>query len=376
MAGQSKASKVIGLIVGVAAVGGAVYSVFFVEWNTQVPPPPPVVRPLKTMVIESPFAASARKYPGEVRANEEVDLAFQVAGQLIDFPVKKGQDVDEGELLGRLDPRDFENAHSARQAALSRARSEHERISKLAESDVATQKEIYESKSAYDAAAAEERIARKALEDTRLLAPFAGVVADTFIDSFENVNARQPIVSLQQIDHVEIVVNVPEERVVRAERNGEQSRFRFVATFEYLPGREFDVEVKEFSTEADPATQTYAATFVMPAPKDALILPGMTATIRECQKEPEATDAVAFAIPVDAVPLDGLGNYFVWAVKDTGEGTGTVHRVDVQVGEMVGDDILVLAGVKPSDRIALAGVHLLEEGQQVRPFSAKGDATP
>jgi len=36
----------------------------------------------------------------------------------------------------------------------------------------------------------------------------------------------------------------------------------------------------------------------------------------------------------------------------------------------------VLAGLEPGDRIALAGVHLLQEGQQVRPFPAKGDATP
>jgi hypothetical protein len=52
-----------------------------------------------------------------------------------------------------------------------------------------------------------------------------------------------------------------------------------------------------------------------------------------------------------------------------------VHRVDVQVGEMVQDYILVLSGLGPGDRIALAGVSLLQEGQRVRPFSAKGDAT-
>ena len=87
MSSQSKASKAIGLVVGFVVVVAAVYSVFFVDWDTRIPPEAPVVRPLKTMVIESPFAASTRTYPGEVRANEEVNLSFQVAGQLIEFPV-------------------------------------------------------------------------------------------------------------------------------------------------------------------------------------------------------------------------------------------------------------------------------------------------
>ncbi len=374
MTGQSKASKAIGLIVGLVVIVAAVYCVFFVEWDTQVPPEPPVVRPLKTMVVESPFSASGRRYPGKVRANEQVQLAFQLGGQLVKFPVKKGQQVAQGDLLGQLDSRDYENDLAVKQATLASAKAEYERIDGLAERNMAAEREKTDSKAAYDAAAAQVNIAKKALDDTVLYAPLAGVIADTFVDNFQNVNAEQPILSLQEIDSVEIVVNVPEERMVRA--RGDKDRYRFVATFEYVPGREFDVELKEFATEADPATQTYAATFVMPAPgedEDVVILPGMTATIREYRREPESSEAVAYAVPIDAVPIDDQGNYFVWVVKEAGDGTGTVHRVDVQVGDTVGSDILVRAGLKQGDRIALAGVHLLQEGQQVRPFSAKGD---
>ncbi len=373
MAGHRRVSKAVGLVVGVVAVAAAVYSVFFIDWKTEIPAEPPVVRPLKVMLIESPVAAAGRRYPGKVRAHEEVDLAFQVGGQLIGLPVRKGQDVAKGELLARLDSRDFENTLAAQQAGLTRARSEYERIKALAEREVATEKELYDAKADYDAIVAEVAIAQKALDDTRLNAPFAGVVADTFADNFENVNAKQAILSLQDIEHVEIVINVPEERVVRAERQTEPERYRFVASFEYLPGREFEVEAKEFSTEADPATQTYAATLIMPAPQDVLILPGMTATVREFPKETVGSEAVAFALPVEAVPVDGQGTYFVWKVQETGEGKGQVHRAPVKVGEMLQNDILVLEGIAPGDMIALAGVHLLQEGQEVRPVLAKGD---
>jgi len=376
MANGHAIPKIAGAVVGVVLMATSVYSVFFVDWTKDVPPEAPVVRPLKTMLLTSPFSASARKYPGKVGANEEVDLAFQVAGQLIEMPIRKGQDVVKGELLGRLDSRDLENALLTRQAVLTSARSDYERIKDLADRNLAAPKETIDSKAAYDAAIAEAKIAQKAFDDTSLFAPFAGVIADTFADNFQNVSAKQPVLSLQDVSSVEIIVNVPEERVVRAERGKEKDRYRFVATFEYLPGREFEVEVKEFSTEADSSTQTYEATFVMAAPEDAVILPGMTVTVREYLREPDLSEAIAYAVPIDALPIDDQGNYFAWVVTDDGDGKGTVHRAEVTVGEMVQDDILVLTGLSLGDRIALAGVHLLQEGQQVLPFLAQGNAGP
>jgi len=376
MATKYAAPRIVGGAVGVVLMALAIYSVVFFDWTSDVPPEPAVVRPLKTMVIASPFSAAARKYPGKVEANEEVDLAFQVSGRLIELPIRKGQDVTQGELLGRLYPRAFENTLAARRAELTSARADYERIKSLAERGMAAEKETIDSQAAYDAAVAQANIAQKAFDDTRLYAPFAGVIADTLVDNFQNVSARQPVVSLHDVASVAIVVNVPEARVVRSERGKERDRYRFVASFEYLPGQAFDVTFKEFSTDADPATQTYEATFVMPAPEDSVILPGMTVTIREYQKAPDTSEPVAYAVPIEAVPIDGQGNYFVWVVKETADGAGTVYRTDVTVGEMVQDDILILTGLSHGDRIALAGVHLLQEGQQVRPFPAQGDRAP
>ena len=124
-----------------------------------------------------------------------------------------------------------------------------------------------DSKAAFESAVAALKIARKALDDTCLRAPFAGVVADTYVDNFQNIQAKVSVLSLQEIDRVEIVVSVPEERVIRAPRSdddpadpaerGERANehYRFAATLEYLPNREFDVRFKEFTSEADPVTR-------------------------------------------------------------------------------------------------------------------------
>ena len=224
----------------------------------------------------------------------------------------------------------------------------------------------------FDVAEAEEKIAAKALEDTYLRAPFAGVIAQTFVENFENLARKQRILSLQDVSSVEIEVNIPEEVVAVAK--GTADAFRFVATFDYLPGRDFAVTPREFTTEADPLTQTYAATLVMPAPEDVSILPGMTATITPYRLETAASEDSGYAVPIDAVPVDGLGTYYVWKTEQEAGGAWTVHRVDVKVGEMMQDEILVVEGLRTGDRIAAAGVHVLQEGQRVRPLNPEAGA--
>lgn len=357
-------SRIVGLLIGVGLLAGGIYAVAFVEWRPHAPEEPPPIRPLKTIVVGSPLAASGRKYPGKVRPNQEVKLAFQVSGALIEFPVKKGQEVQQGELLARLDPRDFQNTLTAKQGILANAKFSLEKTEQLRQSGAASPDELINAQAALDVAQSDADIAAKALEDTYLRAPFAGIVADTLVQNYENVQAKQPVLSLQDIVDVEIEVSVPEERVIRG--RGDRDQYRFIATFDYLPAREFEVQLKEFATDADPLTQTYLATFVMPAPEDVLILPGMTTTIHEYRKEGEGAEEGGYAVPIDAVPIDGLGTYFVWMVQPDGEGTFTVHRRNVQVGQMVGDEILVVAGLESGDRIAAVGVHVLREGQRVR----------
>ncbi len=239
------------------------------------------------------------------------------------------------------------------------------------QSGAANQQEVVDTKAAFDVADADSKIAEKALADTYLRAPFGGVIAKTLAENFQNIQAKQPILSLQDVSSVEIEINIPEERV--ALKFKDKDKVGLIATFDYLPGREFEVELEEFATEADPATQTFAVTLAMPAPKDVTVLPGMTATITPYRKQLEDDEAAGFAVPIDAVPVDELGMYHIWKIATDPSGRLSVHRVDVQVGEMVRDDIIVLSGLSKGDRIATAGVHLLREGQQVRLFDVKED---
>lgn len=351
-------------LIGAVLVVGAICCVVLIRRGRKLPPEPSVVRPLKTIVVGGAILPAGRRYPGRVRANEEVDLAFQVAGPLIELPVKRGQPVEKGTLLARVDPRDYENKLAARKAVEQKRKLDVERFTKAFNLGAATEKEVDDAKAIYDMAEAEWKIATKALADTYLHAPFAGVIANTFVENFQNVQAKQPVLSLQDISSVAIEVSVPEERIARYKKG--EGKPRFVITFEYLPGREFEVTIKEYATEADPVTQTYPITFVMLSPRDVTILPGMTATLQEYRQAAHGVQGAGHILPLSAVPVDGLGQYYVWALRQAEGDQYTTHRVNVKVGEMMADSIMILDGVDRGDRVAAAGVHFLQEGQRVR----------
>jgi RND family efflux transporter MFP subunit len=366
--------RLLGIVIGLLLLTAGVLGVLFWNKPAESRTAPRPIRPLKTLVVGKPIIEPGRKYPGRVRANEEVNLAFNVAGQLIEFPLKKGQRVTKGELLARLDPRDFENTLADRKAVLEKAKFDLDKIRSLYEKKVAAKDELTRAQSDFDTASAQVKIAEKALEDTYLKAPFAGLIANTFVKNYQNVQAKQTILSLQDISEVTIEVNIPEERIARTKESAEE--LKLAASFDYLPGREFNVRIKEYATEADPKTQTYEVTFVMPEPKDVKIFPGMTATITEYATTLPSASEAGIAIPLSLVPIDGVGQYYVWVVQEDKNGTARVHRQNVKVGKMTNESILVLGGIKPGQRIAAAGVHLLEEGQPVQILRTKESSMP
>ncbi len=83
-----------------------------------------MIRPVKTMVVAAGDNVRVRSFPGTVEASRRVELAFQVPGLLVKFPVKEGQRIAQGELIGQLRPDEFEARLQSLQGQLDQARAE------------------------------------------------------------------------------------------------------------------------------------------------------------------------------------------------------------------------------------------------------------
>ena len=327
-----------------------------------------VVRPVKMLTLGAGAVAGSLEYPGSVAAVQNAEMAFEVPGRITEFLFQEGEAVNRGQVLARLDPRDYEAARDAEEAGRNQAAAEYRRYQELyAESAVSLQDLEVRQRTA-EVADARLRQAEKAVDDTRLTAPFSGVMARRLVEDFQNVQAKQPVLVLQDESSLEVVVSVPESDVVLAvpglSPEERTARTNPQVELSSLAGRRFPARFQEFSSTADPVTRTFTVTFAFDAPADVAVRSGMTAKIILTRPRAAAgAPGTTFSIPASAVVSDESGSPYVWKVD---ESTMTVSRAPVVVGELSGSEIVIQSGLASGDVIAVTGVHQLREGLVVR----------
>ena len=341
-------------------------------------PPPPqetLVRPVKIHTIGSLQPAAFREYPGTIRAYQTAEMGFEVSGRIMEFLVREGEMVEKGDVLARLDSRDYDAELKVAQANLDKAEGDLKRSLNIQKEDpgAISQDDVESDKRARDVFKAQLEIAKKAVEDTELQAPFAGVMARKLVEDYANVQAKEPVLILQDNSILEIEVAIPERDFVKR-KNPDESLEEMTERVDpnvivsSLPDREFQARIKEYATTADPVTRTFPVKLTFDNPEDVNILPGMTARVKVVI-DPKS----AWSVPVTAAQTDGNEQPFVWKVDPA---TMKVSRCPVELGELTGDRVLLTDGVAQGDEVVISGVTALREGMQVRKLAPRGVATP
>ncbi len=338
------------------------------------PEAPKESRPVKMMTVISGGGDTSLEYPGKVAATQEVNLGFEVAGKIIQLPIEDGMEVEEGDVLGRLDPIDYKAARGSARSNLVAMKSAYIRAKNIFNEGAGSQAEVDLALRDYEVSQEQLTKAQKALDDTALKAPFSGKVGEKIAENYQNVQAKEVILVLLDDSSLEIDVNVPERDFVRMtpglSHEERTERVKPVIAVSSVPDRTFPARLISFTTTADPVTRTYKATFAFDNPDDVNILPGMTARVTlhlpdELSKEMHGT---SMAIPVAATIADEQGNTYVWRIDPE---SMQVSRTQVKLGEMSGADVQVLAGLQDGDQIAVGGAAHLHEGMLVRPLEKK-----
>jgi RND family efflux transporter MFP subunit len=328
---------------------------------------PEITRPVRILTIETLQAGATLSYPGEILGVQNAEIAFEVPGRLIELPAEEGIEVTEGQLLAQVDPADFQAALNAAQAEYRNSKETFERFEEVFAKGAISRQDFDNQRRQFEVAEANLATARKAVSDTELRAPFAGRIGRVYVENFNNIQAKQAILLLQDLSQLDVIVNVPEQDWQRAKPGltlaQQTERAKPFVTLPTFPDREFPARITEVAASADPVTRTFAARGRFDPPEDIVILPGMSATVT-VRIDPDAaglSDAVQ--IPASAVVGGNDGGSYVWMVDAA---TMTVSLAPVTVGQMSGSSITIVDGLSAGDRIAISGVQQLADGMKVR----------
>lgn len=351
------------------------------------------------VVVEQPIKRFIR-VSGTLNAQEDAEVAAEVAGRVVATPVERGSRVGANDSLVRLMAAEGEaqaieaQANAAQiearlgmangaaftvdrvpevanaQASLQLARSEFERAKRLHGQQLLSQAE-FDQRSAqaesterqYDvarnsasqqyqallAARARVTLAQKALADTTVRAPFAGVVGERFVSIGDYVTRGTKVATVMRVDPLRVELTVP-EHYVSAVASGRTVTFEVDA----YPGETFAGQVRYVSPSV--AADTRALTLEAVVPNGANRLkPGFFATAQIEQ----ATMAPGLLVPAAAIrTISGTARVFV-IVDDRIE-----ERV-VMAGQLVGDQVEITSGLKAGERVVASGVDRVVDGVRV-----------
>lgn len=325
---------------------------------------PDTVRPVKIITVGG-LTEGEIDFPGVVEAGRRLVMSFRVSGRLTELPIKEGDEVAKGQLIARLDPVDYQIAVQEARASYTRAEADYQRYRKLYEKDAVALAQLDFYQAQRDIAKARLEEAQKNLGYTYLRAPFSGIIGNRYIENFMDVQAQQDIVDLNDITQVDIKIQAPENLVAPLKRENRRIRVEKYAIFDAASDKRFPLTFKEVSSRADPATQTFELTFMMPQPEEINLLPGMTASVKIIitLRENYKIQTGQTVIPAIAVIGEPGGGTYVWSLKKD----MTVQKTLVKVGEIRGSsDITITEGLKGGDQVVIAGMSKLQDGMKVR----------
>ncbi len=329
------------------------------------PTPPDPVRPA---IVVQPQAdeAGLSAYAGEIRARHEPALAFRVGGKISRRLVEVGERVSRDQPLAELETEDLGLQVDANRALLAAAESDRA----LAQSEFARQQSLRErglaSGSAFDGAQARLRAAESQVEAARaqlevarnqagyavLRAPAAGVIAQRLAEAGQVVAAGQAVFVLAEDGEREVAIAIPEHAIAQVALDQPVQIRLWSQRERALGGR-----IRELAPAADAASRTYAARVAIADTIEGVEL-GLSARVFL-----NGVAAAELRLPLGAVSASEGTPY----VLRFDPASGTVQKRTVQVGAYGETSVPVLAGVESEDWIVAGGVHLLRDGQAIRP---------
>ncbi len=328
----------------------------------------PKAMPVKVQTAKVEKIDDTTDYVATLKSRDSAVVMPQVEGIITQILVHSGDHVVSGAAMMQIDPakqqatvKSQEDARAAQLAQLKLAQQNYDRVSGLARAGVVSQQDLDQARATLDAAQAQLHSLDAQVNEQQVqlhyyqvVAPRAGMVGDVPVRVGDRVVTTTTLTTVDRPGSLEAYIYVPVEKSAQLKMN--------------LPVQIVDgagnslatSRITFISPQVDTSTQTVLAKAQIANSNDSL----RTAQIIRArlvwgsQEKP--------VVPVVAVSRIG-GIYFAFVAEPDQKGGFVAHQKPLQIGQIVGNDYVVLEGVKPGDKVVVSGTQFLVDGVPVVP---------
>lgn len=319
------------------------------------------IRPVKSMIIGDIGDVSGNGFPGVTKEYRDSEMSFRVDGPIIKYNVVEGAQIKKGALIAEIDPRDYKVTLLSAKARYDQAKSEADRFFRLWKKG-SVSKNAYERRFAnYLEAEAAWQDAKNALNDTKLYAPYTGFFGPKLTELGEEVRRKQAIATIVDLSVVEVITIIPEQLAIQI-----LNFDKYEVRLETYPDIVFNASLKEL--EKKPTPEGFPLHLFLEHVNNqndrtqVKVAAGMSCRVKIIMKTSGIKNNII--IPITAVFEGDIDdNTTVWLIDPD---SNTVKKQNVIMGDIVGNDaIQIVEGLSNGQQIVVAGVHRLNEGDQI-----------
>jgi RND family efflux transporter MFP subunit len=328
----------------------------------------PQAMPVKVQTAKDQKVDDTTEYVATLKSRDSAVVMPQVEGIITQIFVHSGDRVANGAPMMQIDPakqqatvKSQESATAAQLAQVKWAQQNYDRVSGLANAGVVSKQDLDQARATLDAAQAQLQSLGAQVNEQQVqlhyyqvVAPRAGIVGDVPVRVGDRVVTTTQLTTVDRQGSLEAYIYVPIEQSAQLKMN--------------LPVQIVDgsgnslasSRVTFISPQVDTTTQTVLVKATIANANDRLRTAQFirARVIWGSREKP--------VVPVVAVSRIG-GQYFAFVAESDQKGGYVVHQKPLQIGQIVGNDYVVLEGVKSGDKVVVSGTQYLVDGIPVIP---------
>jgi RND family efflux transporter MFP subunit len=322
--------------------------------------------PVKVQAVVSHEVGDTSEYVATIKSRNSATIMSDVEGWIFAIRVHSGDFVKKGQTLMEIDPRrqqatvsSFDSQRASKEANLEWAKGQLTRAKTLYESGVMSKQDFDQAQTSYEAAVADEKSLDAQVNQQQVqlkyysvFAPTDGIIGDVPVHVGDRVTNTTPLTTIDERRGLEVYIAVPSEHAREIKMGAP------VVVLDNSGKVLLQTKVYFISPQIDPSTQSVLAKAPADQAADALRSMQLVRARITWNTRPGIT------VPVVAVSRVS-GQFFAF-VAEQKDGKSVAHQVPVQLGEITGNDYLVLSGLKAGDQVVVSGGQSLADGVPVK----------